>query len=76
MFTFGLKYKKLAGLLDNSPVKIGKYCYGYDLQISDFKLALAAGDDSTCIVLGGSDCYLKELGTVETKAKVVYLRDF
>lgn len=76
MFTFGLNYKKLAGLLDNSPAKIGKYSYGYDLQISDFKLMIASADESTCIVLGGSDCYIKELGAVETRAKVVYLRDF
>ena len=46
LFTFGLNYKKLAGVLDNSPNKIGKYIYGYDLLCSSFDELLKTEEDN------------------------------
>jgi hypothetical protein len=76
LFTFGLKYKKLAGLLDNSPAKIFTYSYGYNVKCYPFKDILLSASETTCIVLGGSDCYLKELDIYQMKAKIVYLHEF
>lgn len=75
LFTYGVDYKKMAGLLDNSPAKIGKFLYGYNLECFDFKHVLATCDENTVVVLGGSDCYLKELDIGHTRAKIVYLHD-
>jgi hypothetical protein len=73
--TFGLKYKQLAGLLDNSPAKISTYCYGYNVKCYAFRDVLASAPETTCIVLGGSDCYLKEIDVKGTRAKIVYLHE-
>lgn len=75
LFTYGVEYRKMAGLLDNSPAKIGKFLYGYDLECFDFKNTLATCDETTTIILGGSDCYLRELDLLQTRAKIVYLHD-
>jgi hypothetical protein len=75
LFTHGVEYKKMAGLLDNSPAKIGKFLYGYDLECFSFKETLASCDESTTIILGGSDCYLGELDVLHTRAKILYLHD-
>jgi hypothetical protein len=76
LFTFGLNYTQLAGLLDNSPVKFFNYCYGYNVKCFPFKDTLMSASETTCIILGGSDCYLKELDVSFTKAKIVYLHEF
>jgi len=75
LFTFGLNYTQLAGLLDNSPVKFFNYCYGYNVKCFPFKDTLMSASETTCIILGGSDCYLKELDVSFTKAKIVYLHE-
>lgn len=75
LFTYGVEYKKMAGLLDNSPAKIGKFLYGYNLECFGFKDTLASCDENTTIILGGSDCYLAELELGKTRAKIVYLHD-
>ena len=75
LFTYGVEYKKMAGLLDNSPAKIGKFLYGYNLECFGFKDTLASCDENTTIILGGSDCYLGELELLGTRAKIVYLHD-
>jgi hypothetical protein len=75
LFTHGVEYTKLAGLLDNSPAKIGKFLYGYNLECFGFKDTLASCDGTTTIILGGSDCYLGELELHGTRAKIVYLHD-
>jgi hypothetical protein len=75
LFTGGVEYTKLAGLLDNSPAKIGKFFYGYNLECFSLKDAMASSDENTTIILGGSDCYLKELELNKTRATIVYLRD-
>lgn len=75
LFACGLQFEKLAGLLDNSPLKINKYCYGYDVRCFDFKDVLRNATSDTVVILGGTDCYLKELDLSGTDARIVYLRD-
>ena len=61
LFTQGLHTQKLKGLLDNSPNKIGKYFYGYNLQCFSFTEVVNRKDPNICIFLGGSPNYRKEL---------------
>lgn len=49
--SFGLKYEKISGFLDNSPNKIGKKVYGIDLPIQSFVECLK--DESSTILLNG-----------------------
>jgi hypothetical protein len=74
LFVNGLKYYMLAGLLDNSPNKIGKKLYGYNIECFDFKKILTSGDESITIILGGSSDYRNEL-MVEKKGVEVILLD-
>jgi len=48
---FGLEEKNLTGMLDNSPLKIGKKMYGTDLLISDFNDKIEG--DSVVLLNGG-----------------------
>lgn len=75
LFTCGVDHTKVAGLLDNSPTKIGKFFYGYNLECFSLKDTMASCDENTTIILGGSDCYIKELEFDKTRAKILYLRD-
>ena len=75
LFTGGLDYTKLSGLLDNSPTKIGKFFYGYNLECFSLKDIMNTCDKNTTIILGGSDCYLKELKLNTTNATIIYLKD-
>ena len=61
LFINGLKYSNLNGLLDNSPNKINKIFYGYNLLCSNFKEVLDLSDSRTIFFLGGSSNYRKEL---------------
>jgi len=75
LFTSGVEYTKISGLLDNSPSKIGKFFYGYNLKCFSLNDMLTSCDENTTIILGGSDCYLKELELGNTRATIIYLRD-
>jgi hypothetical protein len=75
LFTYGVDHTKVAGLLDNSPTKIGKFFYGYNLECFSFRDTMSSCDENTTIILGGSDCYIKELIIASTKAKLIYLRN-
>jgi hypothetical protein len=56
---FGLEEKNLAGMLDNSPLKIGKKMYGTDLLISDFNDKMKNG--SVVLLNGGPfNCEVEE----------------
>jgi hypothetical protein len=74
LFTYGLKYEKLAGILDNSPNKIGKYLYGYNLLCSSFNDIVNNNNPDQCIIIGGAGNYIKELKLNELSVK--YLEDF
>ena len=74
LFTYGLKYEKLAGILDNSPNKIGKYLYGYNLLCSSFNEMIDNINPDDCIIISGAGNYIKELKLNEFSVK--YLEDF
>jgi hypothetical protein len=74
LFTYGLKYNKLAGILDNSPNKIGKYLYGYNLLCSSFNDIININDPNNCIIISGAGNYIKELKLNNTC--VYYLQNF
>lgn len=75
LFVNGLNYKKLTGVLDNSPNKIGKKLYGYDIECFDFKKILESEDETVTIILGGSSDYRNELGLLSGKVEVLFLDD-
>jgi len=53
LLTFGLDLKKLSGMLDNSPNKIGKTVYGTDLLCHSFKKIVENVQDDVSIILNG-----------------------
>jgi hypothetical protein len=73
LFTFGLNYKNFVGMLDNSPNKIGKYIYGYNLPIYSFTELLNTNDENVCIILGSVSNYINEINLNDTKVKLIYL---
>lgn len=60
LFTFGLNHKLFNNILDNSPSKINKYLYGYDLLCKSFKEVQSDTNDQITIFLIGG-CFNKEL---------------
>jgi hypothetical protein len=73
LFTMGLNYKKLSGMLDNSPNKIGKYLYGYQLLCSSLNDILKTGSSNITIFISKSGNYIKEINTHNTSVKLIYL---
>lgn len=73
LFTMGLNYKKLSGMLDNSPNKIGKYLYGYQLLCSSLNDILETGSSNITIFISKSGNYIKEINTHNTSVKLIYL---
>lgn len=53
LFNLGLKYNKLSGILDNSPTKINKYMYGYNIKCLSFKETFDTSNTKTIIILNG-----------------------
>lgn len=76
LFTYGLNYKKITGILDNSPNKIGKYLYGYNLLCTSFNDILNSSEKDICIIISGAGSYIKELNIEDNKSKICYLEDF
>lgn len=67
----GLQINLIEGMLDNSPNKIGKYFYGYNLKCYSFEEILNKNDDNICIFLGGSTNYKNELKLLNTKCILI-----
>jgi hypothetical protein len=64
LFIHGLNYKGIKGFVDNSPNKIGKYFYGYNLECFSFSNIISnpiTNVKNTCLLLGGAENYRKEL---------------
>lgn len=76
LITCGLNFKKLEGILDNSPNKIGKYLYGYNLLCSSFNDILNSDDKNICIIISGAGSYIKELNIKNKDIDIRYLEDF
>jgi len=77
LFTFGLNYKKLEGILDNSPNKIGKYLYGYNLLCSSFSelLEKEQANKKICVFIGGAGNYIKEIFTKNENVELIFIND-
>jgi hypothetical protein len=74
LFTFGLNYGKLTGILDNSPNKIDKYLYGYNVLCSSFNDIITCNNEDYYIIISGAGNYIKELKLNDLYVK--YLEDF
>jgi hypothetical protein len=61
LFIYGLHYTNIRGFIDNSPNKIGKFFYGYNLECFSFKDIVDTSTENTCILLGGAENYKREL---------------
>lgn len=61
LFMFQFDYTHLTGILDNSPHKIGRYLYGYNLLCSSFDKLVEENDETVCIFIGGAGNYIDEL---------------
>jgi hypothetical protein len=75
LFTMGLNYKKLSGILDNSPNKIGKYMYGYNLLCSSLDELIQNGTENDCVFISGAGNYIKELDLSNTKIKIIFINE-
>ena len=75
LFTFGLDYKKLSGVLDNSPNKIGKYIYGYNLLCSSFNDLLKSTEENICVFISGAGNYIKELDLTNTNIEIIFINE-
>ena len=71
LFMNGLNWQNLSGCLDNSPNKIGKYLYGYNLKCYNFYEILNSHDSTITIFLNGSSEYKNELNLDYAKVKVI-----
>ena len=58
-FSLGLPTNKVHYVLDNSPLKIGKYLYGYKHKCLSFKDVIQTTNTKIVILTGG--CYNKEI---------------
>jgi hypothetical protein len=75
LFVNGLRSDLLAGLADNSPNKIGKYIYGYNVECFDFKKLLESDEPNSILILGGSVDYRNELKLESKKMTVLFLNE-
>jgi hypothetical protein len=72
LITMGLNYKRLSGILDNSPNKIGKYLYGYNLLCYSFDELVKTENNNISIIMGGAGKYLDELDIVNSKINFIF----
>jgi len=72
LFTNGLNYRRLDGILDNSPNKIGKYLYGYNLLCSSFEEKINSNEDNICIIISGAGSYIDEI--IITNSKIEFIK--
>jgi len=75
LFQFGLDYKKLSGVLDNSPNKIGKYQYAYNLQCSSFDDMVKNGNEDVVIFISGAGNYIKEISLQNSKIEIININN-
>lgn len=73
LFIHGFDYSRLIALLDNSPNKIEKIFYGYNLLCKNFKEVIATADKNTLLFLGGAANYRDELDVSLFKGEVIII---
>lgn len=70
--TLGLNYKRLSAVLDNSPNKIGRYLYGYDLLCLSFDETVKTLGKNDYVFLGGAGNYIQELSLAHTNTNMYH----
>jgi hypothetical protein len=75
LFTYGFDYTKLSGILDNSPHKIGKYLYGYNLLCESFNELLTCQNENVVVFIPNTGTYIDELDLTNTKLKIICIND-
>jgi hypothetical protein len=75
LFTYGLNFNIISGILDNSPNKIGKYLTTYGLKCSSLNEILQTSDNNTVIFITNAGPYLKEINFLNTNATIVFISD-
>jgi hypothetical protein len=75
LFTYGLNFNIISGILDNSPNKIGKYLTTYGLKCSSLNEILQTSDNNTVIFIANAGPYLKEINFLNTNATIVFISD-
>jgi hypothetical protein len=73
LFINGFNYSKITSLLDNSPNKIGKVFYGYDLICESFTEIMNNEDENKVIFLGGASNYKKELDLTNYRGQIIHI---
>lgn len=69
LFVHGLNVSRICAFLDNSPNKINKYLYGYNIPCKSFEMIVNTNTSNTCILLGGSPIYRNELSLKTSQCK-------
>lgn len=75
LFTYGLNFNKLSGILDNSPNKIGKYITTYKLKCSSLNYLLQTCEYDTVIFIANAGPYVKEIHFFNSRATILFLCD-
>lgn len=73
---YNLRSNKITGILDNSPNKIGKYLYGYNLLCSSFNELLKSEDNNIVIFIASTGSYINEIDLTTTKVKLIFIQKF
>ena len=73
LFMNGLNWQNLSGCLDNSPNKIGKYLYGYNLKCESMNDKLLDNTrEKITIILSGAGLYLDEIHISNSNLKIIH----
>lgn len=75
LFTLGLRYDLLNGILDNSPNKINKYITNYNLYCTSLDELLKNDPENTCVIISGVGNYLKEIDFSNKNTKLMFIND-
>ena len=76
LFMNGLEWNKLSGVLDNSPHKVGKILYGYNLTCQSFNTMITSDvSKPVTIFISGAGNYIKEIDIKSKTVNIVYVND-
>jgi hypothetical protein len=71
LFVFGLNHLFFKNILDNSPSKINKFLYGYNLLCKSFDELISTANKSAIIFINGG-CFNKEL-SLQPNNNIIYI---
>lgn len=67
LFNYGLDHTQISGFLDNSPFKVGKFMYGYNIPCLSFEETVINRnpDQESIVVIINGGCFTAELSLAE-----------